>query len=121
MPRSVIVILCAVSSLVLMPLAASAQRPDLQMFPSDGPLHDGAARPGSLARDVYPHRPAVSDAPGFVAPLTKSTEAGRAGIAGWTVPNVPVGSRAGADPDSPGWFGFGFAAEWGGPVRRARN
>jgi len=121
MPRPVIVILCAVSLLLLMPLAASAQRPDLQMFPSDGLLHDRAARPGSLARDLYPHRPPVSDAPGFVAPLTKSTETGRAGIAGWTAPNVPVGSRAGADPDSAGWFGFGFAAEWGGPLGRARN
>jgi len=66
MPRPVIVMLCAVSFLLLVPLAASAQRPDLQMFPSDGWLHDRAARPGSLARDLYPHRPPVSETPGFV-------------------------------------------------------
>ena len=120
MTRSVIVTFYVVGSLLLAPLGAVAQPRGLEMRSPD---HSGAqsARPSLPARDLYPSRPAVPDAPGFIAPFSKQTETGRAGIAGWTAPNMPVGSRGAADPDNPGWLGFGFAVQWGGPTGRARN
>ena len=50
-------------------------------------------------------------------PLSRDTKTGRAGVAGFTVPNAPVGSRVASDPDNPGWAGLGFAIEWGRPER----
>ena len=64
-------------------------------------------------RDLRPTPPPVPYTPGFVTPLTRTTKNGRVGIAGWTAPNPPVGSRGAADPESSGVFGFGLAAEWG--------
>jgi len=120
MTRSVIVSLCGMASLLLTSLGASAQSRGLEMFPRDR-QNDQSGRPGPPVRDLYPARPAVPDAPGFVGPLSKETATGRAGVAGWAAPNVPAGSRGAADPDNPGWLGFGFAAQWGGPSGRARN
>jgi len=117
MTKSVIVALYMVGSLSLTSLGAGAQPRGLELFSPDRPGAQGAAP----VRDLYPSRTPVPDTPGFVAPLSKQTETGQAGIAGWTTPNRPVGSRGAADPDSPGWLGFGFAAQWGGPAGRARN
>ena len=64
-------------------------------------------------RDLRPTPPPVPHTPGFLSPLTRNTRNGRVGIAGWTAPNPPVGSRGAADPESSGVFGFGLAAEWG--------
>lgn len=69
--------------------------------------------PATPDRDLRPTPPPVPYAPGFLTPLTRTTKNGRVGIAGWTAPNPPVGSRGAADPESSGVFGFGLAAEWG--------
>ena len=120
MTRSVIVALYVVGSLSLTSPRAVAQPRGLEMLPPDHPGAQGA-RPSAPVRDVHPSRTPVPGIPGFVAPLSKQTETGQAGIAGWTAPNLPVGSRGAADPDNPGWLGFGFAAQWGGSAGRARN
>jgi hypothetical protein len=73
--------------------------------------------PAVPERDLQPQRPALPDRPNFFAPLSKQTRSGRAGVAGWSAPNPPVGSRVGGDHDNPGWPGVGFAIEWGRPER----
>lgn len=118
MTRSVIVPIYVVGSLLLMPLGAVAQPRGFEMRSPD---HPEGARPSAPVRDLYPSRTTVPDALGFVAPFSKGTETGQAGVAGWTAPNMPVGSRVAADPDNPGWLGFGFAAQWGGTTGRARK
>lgn len=69
--------------------------------------------------DYYPQPPRVRHDPTFISPLSTKTESttgtGRAGIAGWTSPNPPVGSEQTGHRDVTGWFAFGFAFEWGGP------
>jgi hypothetical protein len=124
MMRTVTVSLYVVGSLLLVTTGAPAQSRGLQIFPSGHPgdrQNDQGARPGPPVRDLYPSRPAVPDAVGFVAPLSKETATGRVGIAAWTAANVPAGARGAADPDTPGWLGFGFATQWGGPAGRTRN
>lgn len=69
--------------------------------------------PAVPERDLYPQRPSLPDRPHFFGPLSRETRTGRAGIAGFSVPNAPVGSRAAGQPDNPGWAGVGFAIEWG--------
>jgi hypothetical protein len=64
-------------------------------------------------RDLRPTPPPVPHTPGFLAPLSRPTKSGRAGIAGWTAPNAAVGARGAVDAESSGVFGFGAAAEWG--------
>ena len=111
--------------LLLAVTGATAQQLDLQspvpQRPQDRSKHQPdeprARRPHMPETDLYPHRPPVPYQPGFIDPLTKETETGRMGVAGWTSPNMPAGSRVGADPDNAGWLGFGFAIEWGGPKK----
>lgn len=69
--------------------------------------------PAVPERDLYPQRPSLPDRPHFFGPLSRETGTGRAGIAGFSVPNAPVGSRLAGQPDNPGWAGVGFAIEWG--------
>lgn len=57
--------------------------------------------------------PPVRYAPAFIAPLSRETATGRQGAAGWISPNPATGSRATGQPDQGGWFGFGFATQWG--------
>jgi hypothetical protein len=116
--RSVIVTISVVELLLLMALGAVAQP---RGFEIRSPDHPEGTRPGAPVRDLYPSRTTVPDTPGFVAPFSKRTETGQAGVAGWTAPNLPVGSRVAADPENPGWLGLGFAAQWGGPAGRVRN
>ena len=92
--------------MLLTPLGGSAQPLELKASAPQGQRE--------RFRGVYSERPPVSYGPTFLAPLSKQTEGGRAGVAGWTAPNTAVGSRAAADPDNTGWLGFGFAMEWGG-------
>jgi hypothetical protein len=120
MTRSVIGSLCVMASLLWTPSGASPQSRGLEMFPRDR-LNEQSGWPGPPVRELYPARPAVPDEPAFIAPLSKETATGRAGIAGWAAPNVPAGSRGAADPDNPGWLGFGFAWQWGASTGRARN
>lgn len=112
MTRRVIVVFCAIGCMLLMPLCAFAQQVDLETPPRE------RSQPRPLERDLYPHQLPVPNAPVFLAPLSKMTKTGRAGVAGWTTPNTAVGPRRAGDPDSAGWFGFGFAAEWGGSNQR---
>jgi len=78
-------------------------------------------RPDVIERDPPRRRPDVPETHGFLAPLTKQTNTGRVGIAGFTVPNQSVGSRATSEPESSGWLGAGVVAEWGVSGRRARD
>lgn len=68
--------------------------------------------------DYYPPGPRVQNDPAFFAPLSRKTGDGRAGMAGWTSPNTPVGSAQTGHRDVTGWFSLGFATEWGGPSAR---
>lgn len=113
-PRHILA-LCLAGPLLASPLPANGQGMEMKSPPGD--RQRGPDLPRPLDRDLDPQRPHVPHAPGFIDPLARPTETGRAGIAGWTAPRAPVGSRSASPPDSPGWFGFGFAIEWGGPAR----
>jgi hypothetical protein len=97
------------------PALGLAQGLELEAPPADR-LRDGTL---GLPLDRSPdlQRPAVPHAQGFIEGLSTRTETGRAGLAGWTSPAPAVGSRGASEPNSSGWFGFGFAIEWGGPAR----
>jgi len=104
MTKQAIVAISVLGCMLLTPLAIPAQSLDLK---TPAPQR---------SREREPHggsRTTASDLPGFVAPLSKETASGRAGVAGWTAPNPPVGSRAAAAPDNTGWLSFGVALEWG--------
>jgi hypothetical protein len=75
--------------------------------------------------DFYRDGPRVEHDPGFIEGLSGEYETansrGRAGIAGWTSPNLPVGASVANGYDNvTGWFGLGFSVTWGGPPRPAR-
>jgi hypothetical protein len=109
--RSIVALLVAASLLMMLPLSVAAQSMDLKTTP---PSRERVA-PSVPDRDLHPQRPALPSRPNFIAPLSGSTTSGRAGVAGWSAPNPPVGSRVGGDHDNPGWPGVGFAIEWGRP------
>ena len=110
---ALIVALFVAAPLMMLPLTVVAQSMDLKTTP---PPRERVA-PAVPERDLQPQRPALPDRPNFFAPLSKQTRSGRAGVAGWSAPNPPVGSRVGGDHDNPGWPGVGFAIEWGRPER----
>ena len=113
MTKRAIVAVAALGCVLLTPLAISAQGLELKT-PAPQRLREGEPQRGS--------RTTASDLPGFVAPVSKETASGRAGVAGWTAPNTVMGSRAVADRDNPGWLSFGFAVEWGSPrLPKAKN
>jgi hypothetical protein len=104
MTTRAVVVISVLGSMLLTPLAIPAQSLEIKTPAPQRP------------REREPHgglRTTANDLPGFVAPLSKETASGRAGVAGWTAPNSPVGSRPAADPDNTGWLSFGFALEWG--------
>lgn len=113
MTKRAIVAVATLGCMFLAPLAISAQGLELKSPAPERP------------REREPHgasRTTAIDLPGFVAPLSKETANGRAGVAGWTAPNTPVGSRAGAESDHTGWLSFGFAFEWDSSRRsKGRN
>jgi hypothetical protein len=92
-----------------------ARRPEPVVIPPGD--HGQATRPSDA--DYYPRPPLVRHDPAFIAPLSTKIESprgtGRAGIAGWTAPNTPVGTPQTGHREVSGWFAFGFAFEWGGP------
>jgi hypothetical protein len=110
--RSIVALLVAVPMTIL-PLSVAAQSLDLK---APSPSRERVA-PAVPERDLQPQRPVLPDRPNFIAPLSKETKTGRAGVAGFSAQNPPVGSRVGGDHDNPGWPGVGFAIEWGRPVR----
>jgi len=106
---SVIPLLALAIPLAVLAAGASADSLDLKTHPAEReriapPLPD---------RDLYPQRPSLPQQPRFIVPLSRSTATGRAGVAGYTAPNRPVGSRVAGDHDTPGWPSLGFAIEWG--------
>lgn len=109
--RSIVTLLVIAAPLLpMLPRGAHGQPLDLKATP---PPRERIA-PAVPERDLYPQRPSVPHRPNFLRPLSKKTETGRAGVAGFTAPNSPVGSRAAGDHGNPGWPGVGFAIEWGG-------
>lgn len=113
MLKRTIVALSVAAPLLMLPFTVSGQSMDLKTTP---PQRERVA-PAVPERDLQPHRPALPDRPNFIAPLSKDTKSGRAGVAGWSAVNPPVGSRVGGDHENPGWPGVGFAIEWGRPER----
>jgi hypothetical protein len=107
MTRRTIITILALSCmlLILSPLPISAQGLELK---TPAPQHPREREPHAASQTTG------SDHVGFVAPLSRETASGRAGVAGWTAPNTRVGSWAAADPHNPGLLSFGFALEWGG-------
>lgn len=108
-----IVALVVAAPLLMLPLTVGGQSMDMKTTP---PQRERIA-PAVPERDLQQHRPALPDRPNFIAPLSKNTKSGRAGAAGWSAVNPPVGSRVGGDHENPGWPGVGFAIEWGRPER----
>jgi len=110
---TIVALLVAAPLLTTLPPRADAQSMDLKAPP---PARERVT-PAAPERDRRPQRPALPDRPTFIAPLSKETRTGRAGVAGGSAPNPAVGSRLGGDHDNPGWPGVGFAIEWGRPER----
>ncbi len=114
--RLIVALLVTTAPLLARPVDVSAQRSlDLKSTP---PARERIA-PAVPERDLYPQRPSLPHQPHFFAPLSRNTGTGRAGVAGFTAPSSPVGSRVAGDRDNPGWPGMGFAAEWGRSGERA--
>lgn len=66
--------------------------------------------------DNYPPRGGrVPHEPAFIRGLSSKTATGRAGIAGWTSPNTPVGGAVLGGSELNGWFAIGFSVTWDGP------
>jgi hypothetical protein len=95
--------------LAVLPAGAFADSFDLKTHPSQRER----VAPPVPDRDLYPQRPSLPQQPRFIKPLSRSTATGQAGVAGYTAPNPPVGSRVAGDHDNPGWPSLGFAIEWG--------
>ena len=113
--RPIVTLLVIVAPLLAMlSRGAPAQALDLKATP---PARERIA-PAVPERDLYPQRPSVPHRPSFFGALSKKTDSGRAGVAGFTAPNSPVGSRVAGDHDNVGWPGVGFAVEWGGANRQ---
>jgi len=111
--RTIVALLVAGAPLTISPPSVAAQSMDLKTRP---PARERVA-PSVPERDLYPQRPVLPSRPSFVGPLSRDTKTGRAGVAGFSAPNPPVGSRVAGDHDNPGWPGVGFAVEWGRPER----
>ena len=108
--RLIVALLVTTAPLLAQPADVSAQQSlDLKSTP---PARERIA-PGVPERDLYPQRPSLPHQPHFFSPLSRDTGTGRAGVAGFTAPSSPVGSRVAGDHENPGWPGVGFAAEWG--------
>jgi hypothetical protein len=105
-------VLGAVPAFAQVEMRATPPPPPERVIIEPGGDHYDATRPTDA--DAYVEPPAVRYDPAFVAPLSTKTETGRAGVAGWTAPNTPVGPRQQWREVS-GWFAFGIAVEWGGP------
>ena len=105
----IVALLVFAAALALAPAAASADPFSLKTHPAPS---DRVAPP-LPDRDLYPQRPSLPQTPKFVRPLSRQTPTGQAGVAGYTAPNPPVGSRVAGDHENPGWPSLGFAVEWG--------
>lgn len=95
---------------VLAAVPVAAQPLEQRIIPSTPDR--SSASPEIVDRQLRPVQPAVPHRPAFIEGLSKGTQNGRTGVAGWTAPNSPTGSRGAADPERTGVFGGGFATEW---------
>jgi hypothetical protein len=68
-----------------------------------------------IEADNHPKGGRVPHEPGFIRGLSTRTATGRAGIAGWTSPNPPVGGGVAGWSEVNGWFAIGFSVTWDGP------
>lgn len=68
-----------------------------------------------IEADNYAKGGRVPHEPAFVRGLSTRTATGRAGIAGWTAPNTPVGGGVVGWSEVSGWFAIGFSVTWDGP------
>ncbi len=129
--RSTLTIL-AIGLAVLSAVPALAQQVEIRVTPPPRPPEPPVIPPGDHYQvtrpsdaDFYPEGTRVRLDPAFIGPLSQKIETptgtGRVGIAGWTAPNTPVGTRQLGYHEVPGWFAFGFAFEWGGPPPPARR
>jgi hypothetical protein len=111
---------------VLLAVPAMAQQVDIEVLPPDRAREPIIIAPGDQYETgrphdhgYYPEGPRVRYNPAYVSPLSVRTQTptstGRAGIAGWTAPNTPVGSRVSGWQEVSGWFALGLTIEWGGP------
>lgn len=107
--RLIVVLIVMAAPLAIVQLSVQAQSLDLKTAP---PPRERVA-PSVPERNLYPQRPALPQRPNFIGPLSRDTKTGRAGIAGFSATNPPVGSRVAGDHASPGWPGVGLAVEWG--------
>jgi hypothetical protein len=94
------------------PSPAPAVTPPTIQYEVTRPSEDNYAHGG--ARIIYD--PAFLSA--FSLPTETPSSTGRAGLAGWTTPNLPVGGSVAGFKEINGWLGFGFAVSWGGPPPR---
>jgi hypothetical protein len=108
-PLSIVGLLVFAAALAVPPAAAFADPLSLKSHPAPS---DRVAPP-LPDRDLYPQRPSLPQTPKFIRPLSRQTSTGQAGLAGYTAPNPPVGSRVAGDHENPGWPSVGFAIEWG--------
>ena len=116
------VIALALAVLVATPVAA--QQVDIQK-PSPPPVRierEPEVIPPGLANerrpieaDNYAKGGRVPHEPAFIRGLSTRTATGRAGIAGWTAPNTPVGGGVVGWSEVSGWFAIGFSVTWDGP------
>ena len=106
---SIVALLVLPAALAVAPVAASADPLSLKTHPAPS---DRVAPP-LPDRDLYPQRQSLPQTPKFIGPLSRPTATGRAGVAGYTAPNPPVGSRVAGDHENPGWPAVGYAIEWG--------
>lgn len=106
---SIAALLAMTILLATLPMGASADSFDLKTHPSQRER----VAPAVPDRDLYPQRQSLPQQPRFIKPLSGATATGRAGVAGYTAPNPPVGSRVAGDHDTLGWPSLGFAIEWG--------
>jgi len=107
--RAMMAVLVVAALLGIFPPGVRAQSLDLK---TTRPPRERVAPP-LPDRDLYPQRPSLPDTPHFFGPLSRETETGRVGVAGFTASNPAVGSRGAGDHDTPGWPGVGFVVEWG--------
>lgn len=105
----IVVLLVFAGPLAVLPAAVSADPLSLKSHP----VPNERVAPPLPDRDLYPQRQSLPQTPKFIRPLSRQTPTGQAGVAGYTAPNPPVGSRVAGDHENPGWPSVGFAIEWG--------
>ena len=106
---SIVALLVFAVPLAVLPAGAFADPLDLKTHPAERER----VAPPVPDRDLYPQRPSLPQTPKFIGPLSRPTATGQAGVAGYTAPNPPVGSRVAGDHENPGWPSIGFVIEWG--------